>query len=116
MIVDPTNSPKLLSPWSTNTYIDSHYPCTQPLSKKRSVRDWIGYFDPVESTFIWGHITYKPNYNTDIDFTFKIDHYIENQSEQFSLLPCLGCNKSEFDTNNNTPCSFSISSDLIPVQ
>ncbi|RHZ70361.1 hypothetical protein Glove_272g24 [Diversispora epigaea] len=76
MIVDPTNPPKLSSSWSSNTYIDSHYPWTQPLNKKRSVRDW---------------------------------------SEQFSLLPCLGCNKSEFNTNNNTSCSFSISSDLVPV-
>ncbi|RHZ59961.1 hypothetical protein Glove_360g41 [Diversispora epigaea] len=115
MIVDPTNPPKLSSLWSSNTYIDPHYPWTQPLNKKRSVRDWVGYFDPVESTYIWDHITYKPNYNTDTDTTFKINHYIENQSEQFSLLPCLGCNKSEFNTNNNTSCSFSISSDLVPV-
>ncbi|RHZ87981.1 hypothetical protein Glove_27g56 [Diversispora epigaea] len=115
MIVDPTNPPKLSSSWSSNTYIDSHYLWTQPLNKKCSVKDWVGYFDPVESTYIWGYITYKLNYNTDTDTTFKINHYTENQSEQFSLLPCLGYNKSEFNTNNNTSCSFSISSDLVPV-
>ncbi|RHZ45287.1 hypothetical protein Glove_682g6 [Diversispora epigaea] len=92
-----------------------HYPWTQPLNKKRSVKDWIGYFDPVEFTYIWGHITYKPDHNKDINTTFKVDYYIENQSEQFSLLPCLGCNKSESDTNNNISCTFSTPSDLIPV-
>ncbi|RHZ83397.1 hypothetical protein Glove_95g62 [Diversispora epigaea] len=94
IIVDSTNPPRLSSP---------------------CVKDWIGYLDPVESTYIWGHITYKPNHNTDINTTFRIDHYIENQSEQFSLLPCLGCNKSESDTNNNTFCSFSIPSNLVSV-
>ncbi|RHZ90134.1 hypothetical protein Glove_7g44 [Diversispora epigaea] len=59
------------------------------------VKDWIKYLDPVESTYIWGYITYKPDHNTDINTTFRIDYYIENQSEQFSLLPCLGCNKSD---------------------
>ena len=58
---------------------------------------------------------YKPEHNTNIDTTFKINHYIENHSEQFSLLPCLGCDRSEHNTIDNSSCSFSVPSDLVPV-